>query len=109
MYMILFVLDNPDRLTSLLRAWEQAGVSDVTIIESTGIHRHLKQRIPMRYTFQVLAEENHLTLLTVVKDQAQVDACLQATESVIGDLEVPNTGMFAAWPLTTAKGLMEQE
>jgi hypothetical protein len=47
--MIFFVLDNPDRLDELLASWESIGITGVTIIESTGIHRVRRQLLPMRY------------------------------------------------------------
>lgn len=111
MFMVLLVLDNPDQLEAVLQAWDQAGIRGATIIESTGINRHLKRLIPMRYLFQAQGgeEEGHLTLLAIVESQAQVEACLHATESVTGDLDGPNTGVFAAWPLTTVKGLPPRE
>lgn len=111
MFMVLLVLDNPDHLEAVLQAWNQAGVRGATIIESTGIHRRLKRLIPMRYLFQAQGseEEGHLTLLAIVEGQAQVEACLRATETVTGDLDGPSTGIFAAWPLTTVKGLPPQE
>jgi len=111
MFMVLLVLDNPDQLDAVLRAWDEAGIRGATIIESTGIHRHLRRLIPMRYIFQTqdTEEEGHLTLLAIVEDQAQVEACLRATESVTGDLDGPQTGVFAAWPLTTVKGLPQGE
>ncbi len=65
----------------------------------------------MRYLFQTGGREEvgHLTLFAIVETQEQVNACLQATESVTGDLDGPNTDVFAAWPLTTVKGLPPQE
>jgi hypothetical protein len=61
----------------------------------------------MRYVFQSsgVIEKGHLTLLAIVEKQNLVDACLQATETITGDLDAPNTGVFASWPLTTVKGL----
>ncbi|MEZ0397258.1 MAG: hypothetical protein ABWK53_12625 [Anaerolineales bacterium] len=111
MFMVLLVLNNPDQLEAVLQAWEQAGIRGATIIESTGIHRRLKRLIPMRYLFQTQGgeEEGHLTLLAIVENQNQVEACLQATESVTGDLDGPQTGVFAAWPLTMVKGLPPRE
>jgi hypothetical protein len=111
MFMIFFVLDDPDRLDEVLDAWEKAGMSGVTIIESTGIHRLKRQVTPMRYVFQrsSIVEDGHYTLMAIVTDQAVVQACLQATESLIGDLSQPNTGVFAAWPLITVKGVPQQD
>ena len=32
MYLILFVLDNPDKLNQLLDAWEEAGTGGATVL-----------------------------------------------------------------------------
>jgi hypothetical protein len=107
MYMIMFVLDNPDQLDRLLEAWETAGIRGATIVESIGIQRLRRQNVPMRYFFQTpgLVEEGHLTLFVIVNDETLVQGCLQATEQIVGDLEKPNTGVFAAWPLTLVHGV----
>ena len=112
MYMIMFVLDDIDRLESVLGAWEKAGIRGATIIESTGIHRVRRRLIPMRYSFQstgnVNIETGNTTLFVIVESEAHVRSCLQATEQVTGDLDGPNTGVFAAWPLAIVKGMTEQ-
>ncbi len=107
MFMIIFVLHDPDRLDQLLAAWEKAGVKGATLIESTGIHSRKKVRVPMRYVFSgsSVQETGNVTIMTVVPDQEMVAKCLAAVEEVIGDLEKPNTGIFTAFPLTTGKGL----
>jgi hypothetical protein len=46
-----------------------------------------------------------VTLLAIVADEDKARLCLQATEALVGDLTGPNTGVFAAWPLTLVKGL----
>ena len=107
MFMIMFVLDDPDQLDALLEAWKKAGVRGATIVESTGIHRRQKKFLPMRYVFQTTGnvEESHYTLFAIVESDKVVQACLQATEKLVGDLDNPNTGVFAAWPLAVVKGL----
>jgi nitrogen regulatory protein P-II 1 len=96
MYMILFVLDDPHRLDETLAAWEKAGITGVTILESTGINRRRRVSIPMRYLFEGSPEIEF------------VERCLQATEALFGDLDLPNTGVLAAWPLTIVKGVPSQ-
>lgn len=107
MFMVMLVLDDPDQLEAVLRAWDQAGVRGATIIESTGIQGRLRRLIPMRYVFRAAGsdEEGHLTLLAIVETQGVADACLRATETVTGDLNGAHTGVFASWPLTTVKGV----
>jgi hypothetical protein len=108
MYMVMFVLDNPQRLDELLAAWTAAGILGATIIESTGVRRRQTQALHMRFLFQAanpLVEEGHATLFAIVADEDQARNCLQATESLVGDLSEPDTGVFAAWPLALVKGL----
>lgn len=108
MYMVMFVLDNPNRLDELLAAWTEAGITGATIIESTGIRRRLERTVPMRFLYRAatpLVEEGHVTLLAIVPDEEKARICLQVTESLVGDLSGPNTGVFAAWPLPVVKGV----
>lgn len=104
--MIMFVLDDPNRLDELLEAWEKAGIGGATIVESTGIARKRKKHIPMRYLYGASdsLEEGHVTLFAVVKDRETIDACLRASEALVGDLSQPHTGIFSAWPLECVKG-----
>lgn len=105
MEMILFVLDDPGKIEQLLDEWRSIGITGVTVMESTGFHR-LKKRIPMpfAYTAGNIVEEGHLTLFAIVKDNSVVKKCLAVTEKVVGDLNEPNTGVFASWMLDLTKG-----
>ena len=110
MFIIMFVLDDPKKLDAVLEAWEQAGITGVTIIDSTGFQRHKKQnkRIPMRFAFQPVVlegEEGNLTLFTIVREKSLVEKAILATENIVGNLDDPNTGVLAAWPLSHVKGL----
>lgn len=109
MYMIMFVLDNMSRLNEVLEVWEKAGIQGATIIESTGIHRIRRRLIPMRYVIptsgSISVEEGNYSLFVIVTSAEMVQACLQATEQIVGNLDQPHTGVFAAWPLTVLKGV----
>lgn len=110
MHMILLVLDDPGQLEAVLDAWEHNGIPDATIIESTGIHRRRGRthRIHARFPSEQPAgwlEEGHYTLFTIVQDEETVRRCLAVTETVIGNLDAPHTGILAAWPLSVVKGV----
>ncbi|MBN2387377.1 MAG: hypothetical protein JXB85_10180 [Anaerolineales bacterium] len=111
MYAVLFVLDDPHRLDEVLDAWEGRGIRGVTIIESTGWQRRRAQRglLGARFDFASLAGSSSLesnnTLFVVVEDRAMVETCLRTAESVVGDLDGPNTGILVAWPIEIVKGL----
>lgn len=100
MYMAMFVLNEPDKLDELLETWLKSGISGVTIIESSGMHRVANRTFPMRYLPATEnLEQNSLTLLLMLDDREEVDKCLLQLESVVGDLSLPDTGVFAVWPL----------
>jgi hypothetical protein len=107
--MILFVLNDPEKLDLILDAWESVGITGVTIIESTGIikRRTAQQRIPLRYRLDpmITHEAGHYTLMAIVPNKNLVENCLQATEKLLGNLDLPDTGVFTAWPLDVVKGL----
>lgn len=114
MYMVMFVLDDPNRLDAVYDAWEAIGVSGSTIIESTGINRRRAARQVgtsfMAGMNRLIGSEmeGHYTLLVIVPDETLARACLTAVEKVIGDLDAPNTGILAAWPLSFVKGVPSQ-
>jgi len=111
MYMVMFVLDDPNRLDEVLDAWEAVGVSGVTIMESTGIQRrrHARRaRIPLRFGFECLTQdrlEGHYTLFTIVAGEELVQKCIAAVENVVGDLAGPDTGVLASWELASVRGV----
>jgi len=111
MYMILFVLDNPEYLDEVLDAWDEIGVSGVTIIDSTGINRRrhaLQVGTPfMAGINRILSGdlETHNTLFTIVQNETIVQECIVAAEGIVGDLNQPNSGVLAAWQIPIVKGI----
>ncbi|HNT54881.1 MAG TPA: hypothetical protein PKG95_09230 [Anaerolineaceae bacterium] len=113
MFFVLFVLHDTDALNDVLTAWEECGVSGVTILPSTGLARFrqkggLREDLPLIPSIDDLTEhiENtNRTLFTIVNDQEMVDRVLAATEAVTGDLDLPNTGILVVMPMVQAKGL----
>lgn len=110
MHMVMFVLNNPDLLDDLLDAWRALGVSGVTLVESSGSYRRRAYLLGTRFVHEGTLltqriEEGHFTLFTVVPNEAAVHQCLSATETIVGDLEQPETGIFTSWALGLTKGV----
>lgn len=111
-FLVVIIIDNPDDCLRVLEAWREAGASGATIIESTGMGRLMGAGlrddlplIPNLSSFLGLREEPSLTLFSVVKDQATVDAMVVAAQGIIGDLDQPNTGILFVLPVLQAHGL----
>lgn len=112
MYLILFVLDNPDKLEELLDAWEDAGTGGATVLVSTGMQRisnnAIRDDIPLMPgldDFYKRVEDYHRTLFTIVKDDDMLNKIVDATQSVVGDLNKPKTGILVVLPSAQVYGL----
>jgi len=113
MYMVMFVLHDPSFLREVLEAWDAAGVSGITIFPSTGLRRLqsldvLRDDIPLIPSLEDLIQQEerlNRTLFTIVDDDEMVDKVVDATQSVIGDLNNPNTGILTVLPVVKAYGL----
>jgi hypothetical protein len=113
MYMILFVLHDCACLNDVLTAWEEAGVSGVTILPSTGLKRlrqkgALRDDVPLIPSIEDLlehVENTNRTIFTVVNSETMLEKVVAATESVVGKLDDPNTGILVALPVARAFGL----
>jgi nitrogen regulatory protein P-II 1 len=116
-YLILFVVDQIEDCPAVFDAWEEVGVSGITIWESTGLGRirgrtGVRDDLPMMPSLRSLMqsrEEHHRTLMTAVKDMETVDAVIAATESALGPLDQPNKGVILVLPLVRVVGASSWE
>jgi hypothetical protein len=117
MYLILLVLNDPDRLEDLLIAWEEKGVRGATVMFSTGFGRIRQMSgwrddmplMPSLRDFYEAPENLNRTIFTTANDEAEVDAILAATKSVIGNLEDQETGLLLILPVVKAYGVNKKE
>ncbi len=112
MYLILFVLNDPDKLRELLDAWEEAGTGGATVLVSTGMQRMrngaIRDDIPLMPGLDDLykrIEEHHRTLFTIVENDKVLKKIVEATKNVVGDLNQPNTGILVVLPTVQVYGI----
>ncbi len=113
MYMIFFVLHDSCALQEVLDAWEATGVNGITIFPSTGLKRLrskdvLREDLPLIPSIEDIEKQEEClnrTLITIVQNEVMVDKVVEATESVVGDLSSPNTGILTVLPVLKAYGL----
>jgi len=107
MYLVLMVIDDPAKVDNVLDQLKIGGIAGATIVESTGLHRKRQKRIPLRYSYGGIEHEetDNLTLFAIVQNRQEAERCREIVESVVGDLDEPNTGIFAAWELDMVKGV----
>lgn len=113
MYLILLVLNDPDKLEDLLIAWEESGIQGATVLFSTGLGRIRQLEgwrddmplIPALRDFYDIPENMNRTVFTVAKDEAQVDKVVTATKGVIGELDEQESGLLLILPVARAYGV----
>jgi hypothetical protein len=106
-FFVMYILDDPTLLEDLVEEWVSGGIRGATIIKSTGLYRLQRKLISMSYLYESdhASEKDNVTIMAIVEDQETAEKCLELTEAVMGDLDKPNTGIFAAWPVSIVKGL----
>lgn len=112
-YLVIFVVDEIEHCPALFDAWEEIGVTGVTILESTGLGRirraaGYRDDLPLMPSLRNLLqtqEEHHRTLMVLVKEKATIDKLISATESVIGPLNEPHKGVLFVLPVLRVVGL----
>ena len=114
--MLVFVLDNPDQCQDILDAWETAGIFGITILESSGLGRirraGMRDDLPLMPSLGDMfksKETHHRTLFTILEGQEQVDAVIEATQAVVGDLEQANTGLLFVLPVSQVHGRSKRQ
>ena len=111
-HMVIFVMNHPDECGLLLDAWEGAGITGITILESSGLGR-LRGRgsrddiplMPSLHDLFKIKETRHRTLFSVVDSEEKVDAILEATKKIVGDLNCDDTGFLFVLPVSRAYGM----
>jgi len=115
-FLVVLVLDNPDQCQDVLDAWEAAGAPGITILDSSGLGRvrraGIRDDVPLLPSLSGLfrrQEDHHRTLFSVLEDQDQVDAVVQATQAVVGELDCGHTGILFVVPVSQVYGLGKEQ
>ncbi len=109
---VFLVLNNLERLPDLLEAWAEAGIPGATVLESAGLHclrtSRYRDDLPLIPSLDSLLrgnEESNRTCFAIVGEE-EVDALVAATESALGKLDEPNTGILFVLPVLQVVGLV---
>jgi len=113
MYMVLLTIDDSTKWRSVLDAWTQAGAPGATVLPSTGLERIRKKigltgdlpLMPSLADFMLEEEDRHHTLFSIICEHEIVDKIIVATQEILGDLNLPNTGILVVLPVLEAYGL----
>jgi len=117
MYMITLVLHNPDLLEEVLAVWREVGVHRATILFSMGIGQATQKGglrddiplIPSLDDFYEIPASMGRTVFAAVRGDDIVQRVVDATQSIVGDLSQPKTGVLFVSPIAQAYGLEKNQ
>jgi len=115
MYWIFFVLPKLEYLNDLMAAWQEAGVTGITILPSLGMvgwqaKNALREDMPLFpgvEDFREHKEATNRTMFTLVENEELVDKVVAATQRVVGDLNQPYSGVLAVIPVARVYGIKQ--
>jgi hypothetical protein len=97
----------------LLKAWVQAGVPGLTIVDSSGLAHALQGRgmrddLPLFPSMRRLLQESEQRsrlIFTVVPDEFDLDHLVEETERILGPLQDEHSGFMFIIPVSRVVGL----
>ncbi len=108
-HLIMMVVDQEDAVSDILNMWQRYGVTGTTILPSSGLGRVLRDaELPLMPSLRNMLEsslETHNTIFAVVPEGFDIERLFDATESVTGPLDTPDSGIIFAIPVTHVRGL----
>lgn len=110
-YMIMFVSSNEEQATEVVNLWVKAGISGVTILESSGMQQMMhgiRDDVGLVVSLSSLLrshEVHHRTLISAIRGDETLQRVIDATTEYVGDWSKPNVGVMFVWPLSHAYGM----
>lgn len=120
MKLVILITNQTELALDIALAWQEAGAPGVTIVRAHGIHT-LQQEVkrgavelPRMVTSMAAAmahiidqvEERSELLLSLV-EEGQIDALITAADTILGDLNAPNTGILFTVDVERAIGVRQ--
>jgi len=111
--MVILVIHNPGKVDAVVSRWVEMGVSGLTILDSSGWtqqagRREIRDDLPLFPSLRKVlrtVEERNRTIFSVVPDDYDLDSLVTATETILGKLDDPATGILFTLPVTRSHGL----
>jgi nitrogen regulatory protein PII len=110
--LVILVLADAQKLDAALEAWQAAGASGITILESTGmgkVHDLLhRDDLPLFPSLRDLLQQeqvSHCTLFTVAEGEELVEQLVAAAQQVVGDFDADDAGILFTLPVGRAYGI----
>ncbi len=113
MKLLVFILNNTDKLEELMVELSEEGIRGATVIESSGMAQvltHSKEDDPLiGYLRSIIdtSKETNKTIFFVAEDE-DIVTIRKVINKVIGDLSQPQTGILFAVPVDFTDGIKKE-
>ncbi len=113
MKLLIFILNNTDKLEELMVELSEAGIRGATVIESSGMAQvltHSKEDDPLigyLRSFLDTSKTTNKTILFVAGDE-DIVIIRKVIKDVIGDLSQPQTGIIFTVPVDFTDGIKKE-
>ncbi len=113
MRLLVFILNNTDKLEELMVELSEAGIRGATVIESSGMAQvltHSKEDDPLiGYLRSIMdpSKETNKTILFVAEDE-DIITIRKVINEVIGDLSQPQSGIIFTVPVDFTDGIKKE-
>ena len=111
-HMLMVILPDQLRSERVMDAWMDTGVTGVTILDSAGLSRKTERGIlddlPFIPSLSALLERgkvNHITLFTIIDDDALLERAIKAATKEAGGFDSPEHGIMLDIPVARTWGL----
>ncbi|WP_353893227.1 hypothetical protein PRVXH_002643 [Proteinivorax hydrogeniformans] len=113
MRLLIAIINDPDKVVDILDEFYDENIKGGTVIESAGMAHIIADHVPFFSRFAELDQGKdptcNKTIFVVVENDEAREKAIKAIESVIGDLNEPDTGIALTVPLDFCKGIVKTE
>lgn len=113
MQLLILILKKVNLMDEIIKQLAESGIKGGTILEGYGMAKALvnMEDLPIFGMLRYLLEDEDKfackVMMFVLKDE-QIKTTRETIKKVIGDLNIPNTGIMFSIPVTYVEGLGEQ-
>ncbi len=115
MDLLIFILNDHEKLDAILTELEKSGIRGATVIDSTGMAKvlhHDKEEVAFLGTLRSLlnpATRAKSNTILMVLEKKMIHTAVEAIERIVGDLNQENVGVIFSIPVDFTKGIKKHE
>ncbi len=110
MQLLVAVINQEERLEEVLAGFLEIGVTGATVVNSEGMGRLLANEVPIFAGLQALASRTRPRnqMVFSIMEDAKVERALEMLQEIVGDFDVPATGIVFTLPVGRVLGLKHE-